>query len=145
MVELLSKVSQSTVPVPSACPARSVAVTAPPSVAASDESSPAASPWLYIHSAGSLASHNSSNTEQCGSTAGVPHASASSTVRPYVSDVLHVTNASAARYSGGGKGGGKAKGGKAKAKGGGKSSAPPTDEEFERIQAELASRAAKKR
>ena len=51
----------------------------------------------------------------------------------------------AARYSGGGKGGGKAKGGKAKAKGGGKSSAPPTDEEFERIQAELASRAAKKR
>mmetsp|Transcript_38665 Transcript_38665/g.115363 ORF Transcript_38665/g.115363 Transcript_38665/m.115363 type:complete len:418 (+) Transcript_38665:206-1459(+) len=69
--------------------------------AASDESSPAASPWLYIHSAGSLASHNSSNTEQCGSTAGVPHASASSTVRPYVSDVLHVTNASAARYSGG--------------------------------------------
>ena len=47
----------------------------------------------------------------------------------------------AARYSGGGK----AKGGKAKAKGGGKSSAPPTDEEFERIQAELASRAAKKR
>ena len=51
----------------------------------------------------------------------------------------------AARYSGGGKGGAKAKGGKAKAKGGGKSSAPPTDEEFERIQAELASRAAKKR
>ena len=44
--------------------------------------------------------------------------------------------------SGGGKGGGKAKGGTAKAKGVGNDGAP-TDEEFERIQAELASRAAR--
>ena len=45
-------------------------------------SSPCAS---YRQSPGSFSAHNSSKTAQRGSTAGVPHASASSTVRPYLS------------------------------------------------------------